>query len=71
MSPIPAKVLTVTKQHRSKLSEMPDPEWYLEQLEKVEAVAGLQSLTAVLFRGWLTAFAAGPRGAANWTSSMA
>jgi hypothetical protein len=31
MSPIPAKVLTVAKQHRSKLSEMPDPEWYLEQ----------------------------------------
>ena len=31
MTPVPAKVLTVAKQHRSKLSEMPDPEWYLEQ----------------------------------------
>ena len=31
MSPIPAKVLAVAKQRRSKLSEMPDPEWYLEQ----------------------------------------
>ena len=31
MTPIPAKVLTVAKQYRSKLSEMPDPEWYLEQ----------------------------------------
>ena len=31
MSPIPAKVLTVAKQHRGKLSEMPDPEWYLKQ----------------------------------------
>ena len=31
MTPIPAKVLTVPKQYRSKLSEMPDPDWYLEQ----------------------------------------
>ena len=31
MSPIPAKVLAVAKQRRSNLSEMPDPEWYLEQ----------------------------------------
>ena len=31
MSRNPAKVLTVAKQYRSKLSEVPDPEWYLEQ----------------------------------------
>ena len=31
MSPIPAKVLAVAKQRRSNLSEIPDPEWYLEQ----------------------------------------
>jgi len=31
MTSIPAKVLTVPKQYRSKLSEMPDPDWYLEQ----------------------------------------
>jgi len=31
MSPIPAKVLAVATQRRSNLSEMPDPEWYLEQ----------------------------------------
>ena len=31
MYPIPAKVLTVAKQYRSKRSEMPDPGWYLEQ----------------------------------------
>ena len=31
MSPIPAKGLAVAKQRRSNLSEMPDPEWYLDQ----------------------------------------
>jgi hypothetical protein len=31
MTSIPAKVLTVPKQYRSKRSEMPDPGWYLEQ----------------------------------------
>ena len=31
MTPIPAKILTVAKQYRSKLSDIPDPDWYLEQ----------------------------------------
>ena len=31
MTSIPAKVLTVPKQYRSKLAEIPDPGWYLEQ----------------------------------------
>jgi hypothetical protein len=28
---IPAKVLPAAKRYRSKLSEIPDPDWYLEQ----------------------------------------
>jgi hypothetical protein len=31
MTRIPTKVPGLSKQHRSKLIEMPDPEWYLEQ----------------------------------------
>ena len=31
MSPISAKALSVAQRYQSKLSETPDPEWYLEQ----------------------------------------
>src|SRR5438132_11031809 len=31
MTRIPAKIFNASKQYRSKLSEMPNPEWYLEQ----------------------------------------